>query len=194
MNETPTSWAEQTAAALARDFPGLRQTEPTATGRPLHDVAIGPATRLLRYSWEDYAVVIEIGEPASLDADADTAGGFHRQLTAYATLLVTEVIDHQARGRVEWQRTNPRPQMLFPAAYVAAPEERDDPLFTSAVLAACGLALDYALTATARATRQGAQAQRVRAWERDRPADVSWRSWKRRKTAEAAEAADRTAE
>jgi len=76
---------------------------------------------------------------------------------------------------------NPRPEIVFPPAYSVGAAELTDPRLASAVLATVALALDYTRIATEHAVRTAADAAEETQWERDRPADVSWRKWARRK-------------
>ncbi|MFD4830104.1 hypothetical protein ACFWPV_09655 [Streptomyces uncialis] len=175
---TSPSPAEQTAAVLQSDFPGLRRTHPQAIGVPLHDVELDPAGHTARYTWGAYEVEVRVGPEDHLNRDDPDDAALYRQITAHAALLTTGPFPG-AREGAEWQLDDPRPQIMFPAALSVTVADPADPRFASAVLAAVGTALDRARLATAHAGQAAADADRERRWARERPAGVSLRSWLR---------------
>lgn len=179
---------EQTAAALGAAFPGLRQVHPYVIGRLLTDVRLD-AKGAARYAWAGYEIHVAVGHEDHLDDDPDSTA-LHRQVRAHATLLVPGVVNADSRGHVEWDMTNPRPEIFFPAAYSVATADRSDPRFASAVLATVARALDYARISTGCAERQGRLAAEEVRWESERPDDVSQRKWLRLKRAERDQAND----
>ncbi|QKZ20301.1 hypothetical protein [Streptomyces chartreusis] len=174
--------AEQTAAELAAAFPGLRQAHPYAVGRALVDVQLEP-NGTARYAWAGYDVHVTVGHEDHADRDPDSTA-LHRQIRAHATLLVQEIFHTTPRGHVEWDMTNPRPELVFPAAYTVATADRSDPRFASAVLVTVAMALDYARLATEQASRQALLAADEVRWESERPPGVSQRKWLREKRAQ----------
>ncbi|MGK4581764.1 hypothetical protein [Kitasatospora sp. HPMI-4] len=140
------SVAEQTAAAVAAAYPGLRQRHPFSVGNRLADVQV-EASGKARYAWKGYEVHVQVGQPSHLNDDPEDES-LQCEVRAVAVLLATEVMGLPVRGHVEWEMTNPRPEVIFPAAYVVAAADKQDPRFASAVLAGVGLALDYASAAT----------------------------------------------
>ncbi|MFB8236299.1 hypothetical protein ACFC58_07065 [Kitasatospora purpeofusca] len=155
MSEQPTV-ADETAAAVTAAYPGLRQAHPFSLGQPLADVHV-EANGGARFAWRDYEVHVETGPPGHLNTDDVEDESLQRQVRARAVLLATETMGVPVRGHVEWEVTNPRPELGFPVAYVVAAADLRDPRFSSAVLAAVGLALDYAVIAT-RCAAQAAEA------------------------------------
>jgi hypothetical protein len=184
--------AEVTAAAVAGEYPGLRQVHPHALGVPLADVRLDPSGAA-RYTWSGYEVHVTVGPEAHLNADDTDSTSLQREVRAYATLLVTDVRDATTRGHVEWDMTNPRPDMLFPAAFSAAAADPADPRYASAVLATIGKALDCARIATAHAGRRAAEAAEEQRWERERPAGTTRVAWLRRKREERSRAQEAAA-
>lgn len=176
--------AEQTAAAVTAEFPGLRQAHPHSIGehRPLSAVQLDGQTA--RYRWGPYDVHVTVGHEAHLDTDTPESTSLQRQIRAHATLLIHEVVDASTRGHVEWDITNPRPELIFPAAFSAAAADQGDPRFASAVLATVAKALEYARIATPHAQTRAAEAAEEAQWERERPEGTSRLRWMRAKRAE----------
>ncbi|MFG2986190.1 hypothetical protein ACGFYQ_33900 [Streptomyces sp. NPDC048258] len=175
--------AEQTAAAVTADYPGLRQTQPFSVGSPLAAVTLGP-DGTARFSWGGYEVHVAVGPSAHLNSDDVEDTVLHRQVRAHATLAVHGLHEATTRGHVEWDVASTVPEVLFPAAYAVAAADRDDPRFASAVLATAAKALDHARIATAQAGQSAAQAAEELQWERDRPEGVRRSAWLRQKRAE----------
>ncbi|MFJ4774719.1 hypothetical protein ACIP88_37435 [Streptomyces uncialis] len=179
---TVTSPAEQ-AAALQRDFPGLRRTHPHVIGVPLNEVQLDPATLTARFSWAGYEVRVSAGHEDHLNREDPDDASLHRQISAHATLLVSGPAP-EAREGAEWQLTNLRPEIHFPAVLSVAVADLADARFASAVLAAVGTALDHVRLATAHARQAAADAAREVQWERERPDGVSRTRWMLQKRAE----------
>ncbi|MFJ1647955.1 hypothetical protein [Streptomyces sp. NPDC088258] len=176
----PLSQAEQTAAAVAADYPRLRRIFPHAIGVPLADVQLDAATSSARYSWSSYEVHVTVGHEAHLDTNDPESTALHRQVRAHATLLATDVRDAPAaRGHVEWEMANGRPDIVFPTAYTVATADPDDPRFPGAVLATVAKALDYARIATVTAGDRAAEAAEEVEWERQRPEGMGRLKWRR---------------
>ncbi|MFF4531676.1 hypothetical protein ACFY1P_20690 [Streptomyces sp. NPDC001407] len=178
--------AEQAAAALAADFPGLRQSHPHVIGGALADVQMEPGANGLtaRYTWELYTVYVHVGREDHLNRDDPEDRALHREIRAHAALLapsVTGTEDATVRGHVEWPVLNPRPEMIFPSAYAVATADRSDPRFASAVLVTVGMALDNALLATHHATRHAAEVAEVVQWGRECPEGTRLSKWLREK-------------
>ncbi|MFE3629517.1 hypothetical protein [Streptomyces goshikiensis] len=171
--------AEQTAASVADAYPGLRQVEPFSIGgEPLAVLRLAP-NLTARYRWGGYDVHVRVGPEDHLRRDDPDDASLQRQVRAHATLLVGEVVQGKVRGHVEWEVFNPRPEIIFPAAFSAAAASLDDPRLASAVLATVALALDYARIATGRAGRQAAEAAEEAQWERERPEGMRRSKWLR---------------
>ncbi|KAB7835562.1 hypothetical protein [Streptomyces mobaraensis] len=186
MTESVTNPAEQAAAALAADFPGLRQSHPRVFGAALTDVQLEPGAAGLtaRYAWELYTVYVHVSQEDHLNRDDPKDQALHREIRAHATLLATSVTgtkDAKVRGHVEWPKLNQRPEMIFPTAYTVAPADCSDPRFASAVLVTVGMALDYARIATQHAVRHAAEAAEVVRWGRECPQGTRLSKWLREK-------------
>ncbi|MEU1824204.1 hypothetical protein ABZ502_17475 [Streptomyces abikoensis] len=185
MTEPVPSPAEATAAAVAADYPGLRQAHPHSIGRPLADVRLDGLSA--RYSWKKYDVHVTVGPEGHLNTGDVEDQSLQRQVRAHAALLVTEVRDAPAvRGHVEWEMDDLRPEIVFPPAVCAAAADLTDPRLASAVLATVARALDYAKIATGHASERAAEAEEEAQWERERPEGVSRGRWLRQKQAERA--------
>ncbi|RLU82528.1 hypothetical protein CTZ27_29810 [Streptomyces griseocarneus] len=193
------SLAEQAAAALAADFPGLRQSHPHVIGGALADVQMEPGVAGLtaQYSWELYTVYVDVGHEVHLNRDDPEDRSLHRQVRGHAALFATSVTgtdDATVRGHVEWPMLNQRPELSFPAAYNVATADRSDPRLASAVLVTVGMALDYARIATQQAVQHAADAGEVVQWGRECPEGVRMSKWLReRKNARNAAHRDGTA-
>jgi hypothetical protein len=72
----------------------------------------------------------------------------------------------QAVQRVggEWAMCNPRPEIIFPAAYGVAVGDRDDPRFAAAVLATVAQSLNYARVASGQAERHAGEVAEKARW------------------------------
>ncbi|WP_424892216.1 hypothetical protein [Streptomyces sp. XH2] len=193
MTDPVTDLAEQAAAALAADFPGLRQSHPRVIGAPLADVQLEPGADGLtaRYTWELYTVFVHVSHEDHLNRDDPEDRSLHREVRAHAALLaasVTAAEDTKVRGHVEWPMLNQRPEMIFPAAHTVATADRSDPRFASAVLVTVGMALDHATIATQHAAQHAADAAEVVQWGRECPQGVRLSKWLRQKKTERAAA------
>ncbi|MFD5819371.1 hypothetical protein [Streptomyces sp. NPDC127038] len=138
-----------TAAMLAAAFPGLRWAYPSAIGQALADVQLD-ANGTARYAWAGYEVHVSVAHEDHLDGNPES-NALHRQVRAHCVLLVPGVADALSRGHVEWDMANPRPEVVFPAAYAVATADSSDPRFASAVLATVGRALDHVRIASGHA-------------------------------------------
>ncbi|MFH8792223.1 hypothetical protein [Streptomyces sp. NPDC017941] len=185
--EIPPSPLDATLTALAAAYPGLRQTEPYEIGAPLADVRLTPRRTAL-FTWAGYEVRVSVGDEDHLDRDHPDSTTLHREVRAQAVLLVPQMISQTAAaegaGHVEWEVTNPRPEITFPAAFAVAAADRTDPRFASAVLATVAKALAHARLATEHAGTHAEQAADEVRWERERPAEISQRRWLQKKRAQ----------
>ncbi|WP_030569790.1 hypothetical protein [Streptomyces aureocirculatus] len=181
--ETPPSPLDATLSALAAACPGLRQTEPYAIGAPLADVRLTPR-RTARYTWAGYEVRVSVGDEDHLDRDPPDSTVLYREVRAHAVLVVPQTAAVDGIGHVEWEMTNPRPEVAFPGAFTVAVADREDPRFASAVLATVAKALTHVRLATEHAGTQAAQAADEVRWESERPPEVSQRKWLRDKRAQ----------
>ncbi|KOU43185.1 hypothetical protein [Streptomyces sp. WM6378] len=174
---------DQTVAALAAAYPGLRQTEPSKFGAPLADVRLTPQ-RTARFAWAGYEVQVSVGHEDHLDRDDPDSTALYREVRAHATLLVPQTVQVDGIGHVEWEMTNSRSEMGFPAAFAVAAADQHDPRFAAAVLSTVAKALAYARLATKHAVVQAEKAADEVRWESERPAGVSPRKWLRDKRAQ----------
>ncbi|MFD7663537.1 hypothetical protein [Streptomyces sp. NPDC059788] len=185
MTEPVPAPAEQTAAAVAAAYPGLRQAEPHNIGDPLSTVNLNPDLTA-RYTWGGYDIHVAVGHEDHLNRADVEDRSLQREVRAYATLPVPKVVDAEVRGHVEWGMRNPRPDIRFPTAYSAAAAALDDSRLASAVLATVALALDYMRIATEHAGPHAADAAEEAQWERDRPKGIPRSRWQQQKRAERA--------
>ncbi|MGW3387342.1 hypothetical protein [Streptomyces cinereoruber] len=174
---------DQTLTALAAAYPGLRQTEPYEIGVQLADVRLTPQLTA-RYTWAGYEVQVAVGHEDHLDRDSPGSTALYREIRAYATLLVHKTVAVDGIGHVEWEMTNPRPEMAFPVAFAVAVADRRDPRFASAILSTVAKALGYARLATEFAGAAAERAADEIRWESERPPGVSQRKWLRDKRAQ----------
>ncbi|MFE4309200.1 hypothetical protein ACFRR6_24485 [Streptomyces sp. NPDC056891] len=174
--------AAQTKAAVVAAYPGLRQSHPRSFTGDQPTVLLDGLTA--RYSWGPYEVHVTVGHEAHLNTNDSEDLSLQRQVRAHATLLVTNLTAISTNGHVEWDVANPRPELIFPAAFTAAAADRDDPRFTSAVLATVMKALDYARHATEDAGHRAREADQEAQWVRERPANIRLSTWLRQKRAE----------
>ncbi|MET9779187.1 hypothetical protein ABZ023_33915 [Streptomyces sp. NPDC006367] len=174
---------DQTLAVLAAAYPGLRQIEPSKWGAPLAEVRLTPQ-RTARFSWAGYEVHVIVGHEDHLDRDNPDSTALYREIRAHATFLVSQTVDVDGIGHVEWEVINPRSEMAFPAALAVAVADQADPRFAAAVLSTVAKALAYARLATERAVIQAEQAADEVRWESERPAGVNPRKWLRDKRAQ----------
>ncbi|MFE7050881.1 hypothetical protein ACFVAM_21230 [Streptomyces californicus] len=140
---------DATVAALAAAYPRLRRADPMVPAAPLAEVRLTPSGTA-RYRWSGYDIHVTAGHEDHLDRDPDSTI-LHRQIRAHATLLVPQPLGAEGIGHVEWEMTNPRPQLVFPAALAVATADKGDPRFAAAVLSTVAQALTYARLATAHA-------------------------------------------
>ncbi|MFJ2882413.1 hypothetical protein ACIQGT_14170 [Streptomyces sp. NPDC093108] len=184
MTTPSTDPAEQAAAAIGAEYPGLYQAEPSGIGMlsPLTDVKL-THQQTARYSCGEYEVHVAVGPEDYLDTNDPEDTALHRLVRATA-VLVAPALFVDPRAHVEWVKHNPKPVISFPTVHVVATADRDDPRFTAAVLAAIGMALDYARTAVPHVTTAAEQAATEAQWESERPADVPRRRWLSQKSRE----------
>lgn len=174
---------DQTLAALAASYPGLRQTEPSKWGAPLAEVRLTPQ-RTACFSWAGYEVHVIVGHEDHLDRDNPDSTALYREVRAHATFLVPQTVGVDGIGHVEWDMINHRSEMVFPAAFAVAVADQADPRFSAAVLSTVAKALAYARLATERAVIQAEQAADEARWESERPAGVNPHKWLRDKRAQ----------
>lgn len=174
---------DQTLAALAAAYPGLRQSEPYEIAAKLADVRL-TSQRTARFMWAYYEVHVRVGEEDHLDRDNPDSTALYREVRAFATLLVPGTVAVDGIGHVEWEMANSRAEMAFPAAFAVAAADRNDPRFAAAVLSTVGKALGYARLATEHAVVQAEQAADEVRWESERPEGINPRKWLRDKRAE----------
>jgi hypothetical protein len=179
----PPSPLDQTLAALAAAYPGLRQTDPHTIGARLGDVRLTPQ-RTARYAWAGYEVQVIVGHEDHLDRDDPDSTVLYREVRAHATLLVPQTVAVDGIGHVEWEMINSRAEMAFPDAFAVAVADQHDPRFAATVLSTVAKALAYARLATEHAVVQAQQAADEVRWESERPAGVSPRKWLRDKRAQ----------
>ncbi|MFJ5635055.1 hypothetical protein ACIQF5_20760 [Streptomyces goshikiensis] len=182
MTHPPADVAAQTKAAVLAAYPGLRQSHPRNFADDQLTVLLDGRTA--QYTWGPYKVHVTVGPEAHLNTDDQEDTSLQRQVCAYATLLDTNLMGVSSRGHVEWDITNPRPEVIFPAAFTAAAADRDDPRFTSAVLATVAKALDYALLATRTVADRAREAEQDAQWRRECPEGIRPTAWLRQKRAE----------
>ncbi|MEW1760399.1 hypothetical protein AB0393_28295 [Streptomyces cyaneofuscatus] len=183
----------ETVAAVAAACPGLRRVHPHSIGVPgvtLADVRLDPKGTA-RYTWAGYEVLVTVGHEAHLDRDAPDSTALHREVRAQATLLLAQMVSQAAAmdsfGHVEWEMTDHRPELVFPAALAVATADTNDPRFASAVLATIAKALEFARIATGHAAVQAERAADEVRWESERPPGVRQAKWARDKRKEKAE-------
>lgn len=174
---------DQTLAALAAPYPGLRQTEPSKFGAPLADVRLTPQ-RTARFAWTGYEVRVTVGHEDHLDRDDPDSSVLYREVRARATLLVPQTVAVDGIGHVEWEMINSRAEVVFPDAFAVAVADQHDPRFAAAVLSTVAKALAYARLATEHAVVQAERAADEVRWESERPAGISPRKWLRDKRAQ----------
>lgn len=169
----------ETADTLTRDYPGLRQTQPATPGATLDNVRLERFQHAV-YQWAGYQVTVAVGPGELLDPDSTTE---YRRVTAHAALLVSEAAHPPAdqRGPIAWEQTNPRPETVFPAAYIIACADTGSDEFAASVLVAVGRALDNARTATAGVSRAQGDAEALTAWARQCPEGMPMRRWLRQR-------------
>jgi hypothetical protein len=98
----------------------------------------------------------------------------------------------QAVQRVggEWAVCNPRPEIIFPAAYGVAVGDRDDPRFAAAVLATVAQSLNYARVASGQAERHAGEVAEKARWRAQCLPGTSRPAFRRQKRAERDAAAE----
>lgn len=165
---TTITLAQQTAEAVAAAYPQLQRHQPVAIGAPLAAVELA-ADGTARYGWCGYEVHVTVGTADHLNREESEDQSLQRVVRAHASLPTTAVVLPEARGHIEWQMDNPRPEVAFPAAYVAAAADQSDPRFASAVLVAVAQALDYAAAAAAVVAQRAADAADEIKWARSCP-------------------------
>ncbi|MFJ5819362.1 hypothetical protein ACIQGT_36545 [Streptomyces sp. NPDC093108] len=180
--------AEQAAAVIGAEYPALYQAEPSSIGtsHSLANVELTPQ-QTARYSCGDYDVHVAVGPEDYLNADDPEDTALHRLVRATA-VLVAPALYVDPRAHVEWVKHNPKPVISFPTVHVVATADRHDPRFASAVLAAIGMALDYARATVPGVAEAAEKAAAEAEWERERPADVPRRRWLRQKDQERSQA------
>ncbi|MEV6426012.1 hypothetical protein [Streptomyces sp. NPDC051662] len=179
----PSGPLDQTVAALAAAYPGLRQTDPSKFGASLAEVRLTPQ-RTARFAWAGYEVQVIVGHEDHLDRDNPDSPVLYREVRAHATLLVHQTVAVDGIGHVEWEMINSRAEMAFPDAFAVAVADRHDPRFAAAVLSTVAKSLAYARLATEHAGVQAEKAADEVRWESERPAGISPRKWLRDKRAQ----------
>ncbi|WP_331753815.1 hypothetical protein [Streptomyces sp. NBC_00826] len=174
---------DQTLAAFAAAYPGLRQTDPYTIGARLGDVRL-TLQHTARFAWAGYEVQVIVGDEGHLDRDDPDSTVLYREIRAHATLLVPQTVAVEGIGHIEWEMTNSRAEMAFPASFAVAVADQHDPRFAAAVLSTVGKALAYARLATEHAVAQAGQAADEARWESERPPGISQRTWLRDKRAQ----------